>query len=200
MRQNWKSSLIAMLAILLASGDCMAFDFSKVSLSPVSSTHLVEFSQSSQNSQTAAGFRSGGYESAGGQWISFDSWYRPYGFKDTRLTWMTQMNPNFGVLWGFSTGEAGEKYRIQPSLKLGFVYQTNFSRNSHFSVKASTVLAGRMLELPCTANYGEIGGVQQVNCRLAASTLAPADTLQYLINTAPTDRDALQVRYVYQFW
>ncbi len=180
-------------------GGCSAFDMSAVDWQPKSSTHLVEFAQVSESSRTAAGFRAGGYESAYGQWISFDRWFRPSGLKDTRLTWMTQLHPNFGFLWGFSTGERGEKYQIAPSFKVGFVAQSNLSRHAHFSFKATTLLGGRMTERPCTANYGEIGGIQQVNCRLAASTLAPAETLKYLINSAPADRTALQINFVYTF-
>lgn len=189
---------LGLTAWALASA-CAAFDMSKVELAPAKSTHLVEFAQVSESSRTASGFRAGGYESAYGQWISFDRWYRPSGLKDTRLTWMTQLHPRFGLLWGMSTGEQGEKYRIDPAFKLGFVFQENFGRHAHVSVKASTLLGGRMREHPCTADYGAIGGVQQVNCRLAASTLAPSETLHYLINSAPADRDALHIRFVYEF-
>lgn len=194
-----KLQLTLGLMVWALGSACSAFEMSRIELSPVSSTHLVEIAQVSESSNTAAGFRAGGYESAYGQWISFDRWYRPHGLIDTRLTWMTQLHPSFGLLWGVSTGERGEKYSIQPSLKLGIVYQTNFSKSTHFSVKATTLLGGRMHERSCTADYGDIGGIQQVNCRLAASTLAPAATLQYLINSAPADRNALQIRYVYEF-
>ena len=198
---NKSTRLYMLLGLMLwtMGGACAAFDMSSLTLTPANPTHLVEFAQNSENSHTAASFRAGGYESAYGQWISFDHWYRPSGLKDTRLTWMTQLHPSFGVLWGLGTGEHGEKYQIQPSLKFGLVYQTNLNRHAHLSIKASTLLGGRMRERACTADYGEIGGVQQVNCRLAASTLTPTETLNYLINSAPADRDVLQIRYVYQF-
>ncbi len=31
------------------------------------------------------------------------------------------------------------------------------------------------------ADYGDIGGVQRVNCRLAATELEPKETLKYLL-------------------
>lgn len=183
----------------MVAGSAFAFDFSKLNLRAEANTSLIEFAQVSESSRTAAGFRSGGYESAGGSWISFDRWYQNIGFKDTRLTWMSQLSPSLGLLWGFSTGEHGDKYRIDPSFKVGFVYQTNFGRHSYISIKATTLVGGWMKEKPCTADYGEIGGVQAVNCRLAASTLSPSDTLRYLINNAPADKDLLFVRYNYEF-
>lgn len=165
---------------------------------PVLSTHLVEIAQGSELSRLASGYRVGGFESAGGQWVSFDKWYRPK-WADTRVTWMTQVSPKFGMLWGLSTGEHAEKYSISPSLKLGVVYQTQVGLNASFSVRATSVLGGRMKEKTCTANYGDIGGVQQVNCRLAASEMPPAETLEYLSNALPPNRHNIWVRYVITF-
>jgi len=167
-------------------------------LEPVSSTHLVEIAQDSELSRLASSYRDGGFETAGGQWVGFDKWYLPK-WTDTRVTWMTQVSPEFGMLWGFSTGEQAEKYRISPSLKLGIVYQTKVGLNASFSVRATSVLGGRMNEKTCTANYGDIGGIEQVNCRLAASEMPPADTLKYLINALPPNRHYVWVRYVMTF-
>lgn len=165
---------------------------------PVWSTYLVEIAQGSELSRMASRYRAGGFESAGGQWVSFDKWYRPK-WADARVTWMTQVSPEFGMLWGLSTGEQAEKYSISPSLKLGIVYQTKVGLNASFSVRATSVLGGRMKEKTCTANYGDIGGIEQVNCRLAASEMTPADTLKHLTNTLPPNRHNVWVRYVISF-
>mgnify|MGYP007024630504 FL=1 len=184
--------------LALASAPAMAFQDKVWQLVPASTTHLVELVQGSEQSKRAAEFRTGGFESAGGQWVGFDRWYRPK-WTDMRATWMTQLTPEFGVLWGASTGERAEKYSISPSLKLGVVYQTKVGLNAYFSVRATSVLGGRMKEKTCTADYGDIGGVEQVNCRLAASEMTPTETLKYLTNALPPDRHNVWVRYTLVF-
>ena len=176
----------------------MAFQETAWRLEPVTSTHWVEFAQGSELSKLGANYRAGGFESATGQWVGFEKWYRPK-LVDTRATWMTQLTPEFGVLWGGSTGERAEKYTISPSLKLGVVYQFKATSRSSFSLKATSVIGGRMKEQTCSANYGDVGGVEQVNCRLAATKIAPADTLKYLINTLPPDRNSVHIRYTFSF-
>ena len=49
------------------------------------------------------------------------------------------------------------------------------------------------------ANYGDIGGVQQVNCRLAATELMPETTLSYLLHRAPPSSFALNVKFTHLF-
>ena len=80
-------------------------------------------------------------------------------------------------------------------MKLGFVLTSEPSRNAVFSLKATTVVGGDLRERPCSADYGAIGGEQAVNCRLAASTLAPADTLQYLLQERPRGRNSVTLEY-----
>jgi len=190
----------ALSLVMLTSMPAWAWDFSNRAwlLEPVSSTHLVEIAQGSELSKLASRYRDGGFESAGGQWVGFDKWYRPK-WTDTRVTWMTQVSPEFGMLWGLSTGEQAEKYSISPSLKLGVVHQTKVGLNASFSVRATSVIGGRMNEKTCTANYGDIGGIEQVNCRLAASEMTPADTLKHLTNALPPNRHNVWVRYVLTF-
>lgn len=191
---------IALTVVFLTavSASAMAFQETAWRLEPVASTHWVEFSQGSELSRLGANYRAGGFESAAGQWVGFDRWYRPK-WVDTRVTWMTQLTPALGVLWGVSTGERAEKYTIAPSLKLGVVYQIQTTSRSTFSLKATSVIGGRMKEQACTADYGDIGGVAQVNCRLAATVMAPADTLKYLTNALPPDRNSVQIRYTFIF-
>jgi hypothetical protein len=100
---------------------------------------------------------------------------------------MTQLQEDFGILWGFSTGEWGEKYRIQPAFKLGAIIQHRFSPRASISLSATRYFGGEFQEKSCVADYGQIGGIQAVNCRLAASTLEPAQTLQYLYRSKPLE-------------
>lgn len=169
-------------------------------LQAAASTHLVEFAQGSELSKLAASYRSGGYETSAGQRVSFDPWYRPK-WTDTRITWMTQLTPEFGVLWGASTGERAKKYQIAPSLKLGFIYQTRVGSRAHLSFKLTSVLGGRMTEQPCLASYleqEEYSNVK-VNCRLAAAELQPAETLKYLTHALPADRNNASIRFTVVF-
>lgn len=158
------------------------------------STYLVELMQGSELSDRASNLQGGGYETSEGRPVSFQRWYRTR-WTDARITWMTQVTPNLGLIWGFSTGERAEKYEIQPSVKLGFVYQAQVDRQSSFSLRATTIVGGRLREKPCSADYGEIGGVQAVNCRLAATELEPSQTLGYLLDYAPRDRNLLLLQY-----
>lgn len=98
---------------------------------------------------------------------------------------MTQLSHSFGFIWGISTGENAEKYKIDPELTLGFVYRNKISKNSTFTISGTTFIKGNLKERTCVANYGDIGGIQTVNCRLAASTLSPSETLNYLVNEKP---------------
>jgi hypothetical protein len=169
-----------------------------IHLQPAASTSLIEFTQGSDLSKIAASYRAAGFESSAGNWISFDKWYRTR-FSDTRFTWMTPVTPEFGLIWGMSTGERGGKYVIDSSIKLGFIYQTKVSPSAFLSVRATSVLGGQMKEKACTADYGDIGGVQQVNCRLAATELQPEQTLKYLLNMLPRDRHSIVLRYTFLF-
>ncbi len=50
----------------------------------------------------------------------------------------------------------------------------------------------------CTADDGDVGG-EQVNCRLAATEMTPAETLKYLVNDLPPDRHDMQIKYHVRF-
>lgn len=157
-------------------------------------THLIEIRYGSELSRAVSGLQFGGYESALGDWIGMQRWYRSK-WIDSRITWMTVLNPNVGLVWGLGTGERAEKYSISPSVKLGFVLTQTPSKNSQLSLKASVILGGNLREQSCMADYGNIGGVQAVNCRLAAATLAPAETLRYLLNEPARDRRSVMLEY-----
>lgn len=181
--------------LLAASTVAYANDFTDA-------TYLVELTQGSILSEKAYSLRQGGYESATGDNITFDKWYKSK-WIDTRVTFMTQVfgepKQSLGILWGFSTGEKALKYTIAPSIKLGAVYAFNPTKNSSLNIKGSYIFGGKLKEKSCTADYGDIGGVQEVNCRLAASTLAPADTLQYMLNERPRDYKTIAVQYTWNF-
>ena len=160
------------------------------------STNLVEVIHGTELSLKARELRSGGFETSAGLYVDFNRWYSPEWY-DTQISWMTQITSNFGIIWGFSTGENAEKYSIAPSSKLGFAYQTALNKNSNITFIVSTFAGGELYEKTCTADYGEIGGLQEVNCRLAATILTPADTLKYLVRARKGD--TWQINYKFTF-
>lgn len=195
---NIKCYLAPTLA-LLGSASCQALDLS-ASWPPASrGIELIEVSTDSLLSQKAAALRFGNYELSSGELQSFDGWYSRRGTPELRLSWLVPMSPNWGVILGLSKGESGTKYRIAPGLKLGWAYEQALTSRSRFFVKTTTTLGGRLTESPCTADYGDIGGVQTVNCRLAASLMPPKETLNYLMNTPPPDRYKITVSYQFLF-
>ena len=148
------------------------------------STSLYDLKQGSELSDNIYSFRNVSYESSLGDAINLKNFYKT-NWTDLSLTWITKIDKNFGLIWGGSTGEYGEKYTIYPKFKFGFVFQTFLSKNSKLSLYATSYLGGMLKEKTCQADYGDIGGVQTVNCRLAGSTLQPAETLKYLLNKKP---------------
>jgi hypothetical protein len=146
-------------------------------------TSLVDIRQGSGLSELARSLTNGGYELQSGEWLSFEDWYRT-DWPELYVDFLTQYAEDSGILWGFGTGERGEKYEIAPSLKLGFITQIHPQPNSTLALTATTTFFGEFSELPCEADYGVLG-TYPVNCRLAASQLAPEETLQYLVKSEP---------------
>ena len=161
-------------------------------------TYLIELSQGSQLSQVMRASQNGGFETSDGRWVSFKEWYSTT-WTVSQFAMMTQMTPEFGVVWGASTGEYGQKYTIDPSLKLGLVLRKDLDRDSSVAFKATAIIGGWLREKSCLADYGEIGGVQKVNCRLAATTLTPSDTLPYLYNMRPLNPYLFSIEYRFTF-
>lgn len=164
----------------------------------IEKTYLVELVQGSELTKIVRNTQRYGFESARGEWVSFKGWYTS-NWTDSQITFMTELSPAVGLLWGFGTGEYGEKYNIDPSFKVGFIWRQDISKTSSLSFRATTTLGGLLREKPCTADYGEIGGLQQVNCRLAASTLSPSSTLQYNYNMKPYNYYFLSLQYQIYF-
>lgn len=159
-------------------------------------TYLLDMRQGSLLSRKMDELRGQGYETAFGTKVSFDKWYSTK-WTDFRILWMTQVTKNNGIIWGFSTGERGEKYVINPGLTLGFIHQEPISKNATLTFHGTTVIGGNLREKTCEADYGDIGGVQTVNCRLAASTLQPEETLKYLMKERPKEDMMFMVKFTY---
>lgn len=195
------STLIVICLAAFGGGSALAFMGAPKTLensSFVDATHLLDLRQGSALSRQVRNFQGGGYELSNGQRVSFRDWYET-SWQDVHLTWLTQVNKNFGLIFGLGTGERGAKYSIAPSLSLGFIAQAETGKNALLTFRAVAVMGGALKEKTCSADYGELGGVKEVNCRLAASELAPEDTLAYLLNEKPQDRLQLSLRWTLKF-
>ena len=159
-------------------------------------THFIDARQDTALTARARALREGYFETAGGDAVTFSRWYSTE-FREIQISYLTQINHTFGFIWGFGTGETAEKYTIAPSVRLGFVYSSEYSKNNRFSVTASTYLGGELNEHSCVADYGDIGGIREVNCRLAATTLEPEETLNYLERGTP--ESTIRINLVHQF-
>jgi len=185
-----RKSIIGML--LVVSFNANAFDF-------FDDTYLIGIQQGSPLSSKAHSLSSfTGYESATGSQIKFDKWYTSK-WTDVKVDYVTQVSKEFGILWGFSTGEKAPKYTIDPSFKLGAVYIHSFNKQATISMNGFYTFGGRLREKSCIADYGEIGGVQEVNCRLAATELQPSETLKYNLNERPVNYKTISVQFKYSF-
>lgn len=183
--------IAASVLILSAISPVLAFDFFE-------STYLLEVRQGSQLSAKASSAQDLGYESALGQPVSMLKWYSTR-WVDLHIAYITQINRDFGVIWGLSSGERADKYVIAPSWKIGFLYTTEAWAKGRLVLRAYRVFSGALREKSCTADYGEIGGVREVNCRLAASLLTPEETLQYNFHDKPFDRNFISIEYRREF-
>lgn len=191
-RSGWWGGRCLVAALLITlSGPARASDLSE-------RTHLIGVDLGSSLSDIPRSARSSGYELSDGTPVRFDRWYEER-VPNLQFDFLTEITPDLGLLWGVGTGEYGEKYRIDPSLRVGLLYTKPVGRNGVFSLRLTTRLGGRLRERACTADYGEIGGVQRVNCRLAATPLAPSETLDYLWNERPGDRIEASVGLVFRF-
>lgn len=149
-------------------------------------------------SEYVEGVSGGSYELESGKIQTFEGWYGRKSIDfDLHLT--TKIEENLWLHWGFSTGEYGEKYRIEPSFSLGFERVVPLQDGWAFWFKFKAKLGGYLRESPCTATYTLAEGPQQVNCRLAASVLAPEATLQYLWQKRPTDQIMASALFVWVF-
>lgn len=161
-------------------------------------THLLDAYVGSRRSAIADELGQGGYELADGTYRPLAPWYQS-DWRDVTLLMMTEVDRNVGLIWGVSTGEAGEKYVIDPALHIGLMVQRQIGDRTWISIKGTVVLGGDLVEFPCVADYGAIGGIQPVNCRLAAETLPPAETLQYLAHERGWRESRVTVIFEHRF-
>lgn len=166
----FKALCVALSAALSVSGPARASEFG---------SDLLDFRIGGRFSSVAQRLALGGYELAQGEYVSFDQWYTPR-MREISVQFLTAVAPDLGVTWGFGTGERGAKYRIQPSLQIGFIYQKEVFPNGWLSFIFDGVIGGNFSEKTCVADYGAIGGIQTVNCRYAAEPIAPSETLKFL--------------------
>lgn len=191
-RSGWRAGLRLVSALLLTlCAPAQASDFAE-------RTHLIGVDLGTPLSEIPRIARSSGYELSDRTPVRFDLWYRDR-VPNLQLDFMTEITQDLGLLWGVGTGEYGEKYRIDPSLRVGLIYTRPVSRTGVLSARLTTRLGGLLRERSCTADYGEIGGVQRVNCRLAATPLDPVDTLDYLWNERPGDRFQASISLLFRF-
>ena len=183
--------LAASLVSLGGTGTARAYDI-------VDQTYFLNIRQGTPLSDTVARLSIGSLALSTGGSIDFRRWYTPT-FTEMRIDFMTQISQSVGFLWGVSTGEWGQKYHIAPALKLGTILQTQLTPLTSLSISFTSLFGGRLREKTCTADYGIIAGMQEVNCRLAASTMAPSDTLKYLVNMKPPDRFWVGMRFQTRF-
>lgn len=175
MRKRWRK-LVALFVVILAGSPLPAAALD---------INLIGIYQGSSLTAMAQVLGNGGFELSDGTWVSFYKWYHS-DWVDLRFEMLTQFSDNFGIIWGASTGQYAEKLRIDPSAKLGVIFQQQPTPSTTLSLTVSSTLFGNLSEFPCTADYGAIGGIQIVNCRLAASPLPPADTLKFLAKATPS--------------
>ncbi|TCM75066.1 hypothetical protein [Rhodovulum steppense] len=161
-------------------------------------TLLLDVHTGSNRSSAARGLRNGGFDLADGSRVAFWDWYTPR-FPDLSLMLLTQVSADFGIIWGFGTGEQAPKYRIDPTLHLGFVYQSHPFEGATLSLKATYPVGGHLRESACVADYGDIAGVAPVNCRLAAGLLPPEDTLQHLLRMKGRSDARISLNLVIRF-
>lgn len=161
-------------------------------------TEFVDIRAGSRLTDIIRSARRQGYELADGTPVDMLEWYGSR-WTDIGVTFLTRIDPTFGIYWGFGTGERGEKYVIRPSLELGFIKLFELSEQEVISLSAKALIGGGLREKTCVADYGAIGGTQVVNCRLAASLLPPGETLDYLFDEPAPDRIEVSLRYTWTF-
>ena len=178
--------VLALLALLLSHAGAFARE-----------THLLDIYHGSARSDQVDTLSSGSYELSGGEVIRFNDWYSSP-IPDLTVLMLTEVTGNFGIIWGLSTGESGEKYQIDPAVHLGFTWRIPLSDRATLSTSLTTVLGGRLRESSCSADYGSFG-TAEVNCRLAATLLSPEETLDYLLDEPGWKESRLTIRFELRF-
>ena len=161
-------------------------------------TFLLDLRMGSSRSDIAKDLARGGYELDDGKPIDFADWYTAR-FPDFNVKFLTSVSDDFGLIWGFSTGERGEKYRIDPGLWIGFIYRHEISNRTDWTLSAMSMFGGDLQERTCRAFYRTTGAFETVNCRLAATPLPPQDTLRFLVRERGFRETRVSLRYQFRF-
>jgi hypothetical protein len=164
----------------------------------VADTILLDVAVGSARTARIEAASSTRYELSDGTPVNAASWYG-LTRRDLSIRFLTAMNDKVGLIWGLSTGDRGDKYKIAPSLTVGVVGRHAFSRNTWVTLSATVDIGGRTTEAPCVADFGALGGVQSVNCRLAASEIPPEQTLQYLFRDSLGGLPRLTLAFTHRF-
>jgi hypothetical protein len=157
-------------------------------------TFLLDVNMGSVRSNIAREFSVGGYELEDGTPVRFADWYTPR-MSDLNVLFLSEINQSFAVTWGLSTGEQGDKYKIEPGVWLGFVHRVELDQHRSVTLSARTLLGGRFKEHSCVGYYTIIDDFAEVNCRLAASVLPPEETLQFLADETGLIETVVSIRY-----
>jgi hypothetical protein len=120
-----------------------------------------------------------GFELSEGGAVDLNEWYSPKA-PNISATFLTQVTDDLDVIWGTSLGEVGKKYRLGTEVVLGLAMRRELGRRATMQLDVYGQYGGALREVGCLGDYADLGGVQPVNCRLAASILPPEETLAYL--------------------
>jgi hypothetical protein len=161
-------------------------------------TRLTGLSFDGLNSNVVRAAAQDGLELSGGEMLGLNTWYTP-AFPNISASFETQLARGVSVLWGGSIGESGPKYSLGPSGMIGLAVRRPVALRGMLSLEVMGTLGGALRERSCVGDYGALGGVQPVNCRLAASTLPPKETLSYLWNEPPAAYASVRLAYIFQF-
>lgn len=163
-----------------------------------SDTFLIGVFQGSNRSTLGRELGDGGFELSTGEFFSLRDFYTP-SIPQISILFLRQVSPTFGIIWGVGTPERAPKYEIEPTAYLGFLYQYELFDNAFLSVRGIYPFGGRLRELSCIGDFGEIGGVQEVNCRLAAGILPPSQTLDFLAQASGEFDASISIDFTWNF-
>ena len=159
---------------------------------------LIDASMGAGNSAIFQQFATTGYELEDGTYQSLSGFYGN-DWRDVRLVALTPVTQDTSVIWGGSTGERGDKYYVMPSVEVGLSHSQTLGDQGTLNLTGRLRLGGQGRELPCEANF-TLGGTKTVNCRLAAGTLRPEETLKFLISAPTPNWFSGGVSYRHRFW
>lgn len=138
------------------------------------------------------------FELSDGGKVALSKWYSPT-MPNISATFETKIGRDAALIWGGSLGESGVKYRLGPSGTIGFALRRPVGKRATLSLELLGQFGGALREETCIADYGALGGVQQVNCRLAATALPPKETLNYRWDEVGVSVANLRISYQVKF-